>query len=331
MQLASSRGVGSTLGGRTLRDYISAPPVNGNFAELFRLFVIAAAHEVNNSVCSFTYSESDPPDIREKAFRLINSLKRLETLSTIAQGKAGLFAGPCLSDAEWLRLHPSITLAQLGSDRRYIVDPQAVRQFGLEEVRSFRTALFDFASSVEEKMDSIRDVLKPNFERAVRFGKLLSNTLEKLMQGNLDLDCELETKPVCNAYTLCTAMVRDCGLNVQDSVQLSPESSARLVSLNPMFLALIVSNITSNAKRAMEPAGTEGVLQLTTTVCDSVVRFEFADNGCGMSEEVLAKINSGIPVSTKATPTTSDSEQHGVGIAYCRVLAEKNGRKTLCK
>lgn len=324
---APHRPVGSTLERRTLRDHISAPSVNGNFAELFRLFVIAAAHEVLNSVLSFTYCESDPADIREKALKVIKSFKRLEMLSIVAQGMAGFYAAEHFSEEEWLRMGPSITLAPLVSDRKYRVDPQAVRQFGLEEVRSFRIALFDFASTVEGQMNSIRAVLKPNFSRAVRLGKFLSNTLEKLMQGNLDLDDELEKKPVCNISVLCTNLALSCGLNVNASSALAPEYSSRLVSFNPMFIALIISNISSNAKLAMEFTGTDAVLDLTTTVCGSFVRFEFADKGCGMPEEVVSSINAGIPISTKTPTVNPDAEQHGIGFAYCRLLAEKMGGK----
>jgi signal transduction histidine kinase len=153
--------------------------------------------------------------------------------------------------------------------------------------------------------------------QSLKFGLLLSNCLEKLMLGSLDLDAQLMSRKVGNI--LNNASKAGC---VFECHYQPPRIKGSRVIVNPIFSALIFLNIFSNSKRALEKKGMEPKVEASIRRKGNMAIFEFTDAGCGMPPEIMEKLNAGLSVTTK-----EESGAHGIGFQYCRELAEKMGGK----
>uniref|UniRef100_UPI002FBDD864 sensor histidine kinase n=2 Tax=Azorhizobium caulinodans TaxID=7 RepID=UPI002FBDD864 len=100
------------------------------------------------------------------------------------------------------------------------------------------------------------------------------------------------------------------------SLALSTERHAILV--NNIQLQQVLFNLITNAVQAMANAATpERHLRISTATVEDNVEVTIEDTGCGMSQEVIARIFQ--PFFT--TKTTG----MGVGLAICRSIMERHG------
>ncbi|WP_081433927.1 trifunctional serine/threonine-protein kinase/ATP-binding protein/sensor histidine kinase [Azorhizobium caulinodans] len=103
---------------------------------------------------------------------------------------------------------------------------------------------------------------------------------------------------------------------IQLSLALSTERHAILV--NNIQLQQVLFNLITNAVQAMANAATpERHLRISTAIVQDNVEVTIEDTGCGMSQEVIARIFQ--PFFT--TKTTG----MGVGLAICRSIMERHG------
>lgn len=103
---------------------------------------------------------------------------------------------------------------------------------------------------------------------------------------------------------------------IQLSLDLSTERHAILV--NNIQLQQVLFNLITNAVQAMANAATpERHLRISTATVQDNVEVTIEDTGCGMSQEVIARIFQ--PFFT--TKTTG----MGVGLAICRSIMERHG------
>jgi len=102
---------------------------------------------------------------------------------------------------------------------------------------------------------------------------------------------------------------------------------SRSILVDPFCFALIVDNLLSNAKRAIEEKTEEGKdpdLRVSVIIShdNGFILFEFKDLGNGMSEDTMKSLNEGGQVTTKEA---SASGVHGLGFHFCRELAKEMG------
>ena len=112
--------------------------------------------------------------------------------------------------------------------------------------------------------------------------------------------------------TKCTVTFESLGEGIKDAQ----------VLVNPVFSFLILRNILSNAETAMKAKELEPHVDVFIYSNNGTVVFEFMDQGCGMSAEVMEKLNAGEQVTTK-----EGEGNHGLGFRYCGELAKKMGGK----
>ena len=288
------------------------------FAELFKLFFSAVDHELGNSLVGTIglIELGTNRELARVADDLYYTYKRLSILQTLALGSS--------SSCSLTRFFSAQEIEHLGiGENQSASDIEAIKKIGLHEVRKFRALLLELnsVSSNLSPEEYSGDKFGPSMAQSLKFGLLLSNCLEKLMLGSLDLDAQLMSRKIGNILNNAgkVGCVFECHYQ-------PPRIKGSRVVVNPIFSALIFLNIFSNSKRALEKKGMEPTVAVSIRRKGGTAAFEFTDNGCGMPSDIMEKLNAGLPVTTK-----EESGEHGIGFQYCRELAEKMGGKLYVK
>lgn len=288
------------------------------FAELFKLFFSAVDHELGNSLVGTVglIELGKNKELARVADELYYTYKRINILQTLALGSRS-----SCSLARFFSVQ-EIENLRIGDDQS-TSDIEAIKEVGLQEVRKFRALLLElnFVSSNLPPEEYSGDKFGPSMVQSLKFGLLLSNCLEKLMLGSLDLDAQLMSRKVGNI--LNNASKAGC---VFECHYRPPRIKGSRVIVNPIFSALIFLNIFSNSKRALEKKGMEPKVEVSIRRKGDMAAFEFTDEGCGMPPRIMEKLNAGLSVTTK-----EESGEHGIGFQYCRELAEKMGGRLYVK
>jgi len=300
------------------------------FGKWFYLLFRAVSHEVGNSINIFRFFSAQRKwEKRETVNELINSYSRLSILSSIASGNSffewnhacALFSNEEGRKVGLIRLdHPALD---------GVVEPNfdGIRETGLAEVRNFRSLLLELGDHFREQAEAHKD--KRNLfhlNRAVECGSLLSVYLEKLMAGSIDFTADLmkleigdiKEGPGSSIAFRWDLIASECLLKT--SMASPADAAGMAVEANPFFCNLILVNIASNAMRAVGTAGAEPAVELSVSPGEETIAFRFTDRGCGMSRDVMDKLNSGERISTK-----DEEGEHGLGFNYCAELARQMG------
>jgi len=298
-----------------LTDRISPLICNDKFVELFNLFCAAVTHEVGNAFIGLKLAVfRQKPELMRKLEKLESVFRRIDILGSLAKktsyldtrGGADLFTD---KEKEVLNIRQE--------DDKYTADLPAIRKIALRDVRRFRKMLGSFENSELE--------LSEKASRIFVFGKVLTNSLEKLLLGDLDLDVDLVRMKVGGKTSSVKADITEVRKLSNSTLNFEYQREGvkeAHVKTNPVFLLLITKNILSNSERAMNSKGLEPHIDIEVYGKNGNIIFEFSDKGCGMETEIMKRLNSGEQVTTK-----DEGGIHGLGFQYCRGLAEKmNGR-----
>jgi hypothetical protein len=303
---------------------------NEEFAKWFYLFFKAVSHEVGNSVNIFRlFSAEKGWEKKETVTELIDSYTRLSILTFIASGK-GYF--------EWSQI--SALFSQVEGERIGVFrsdnpaldgffkpDFDGIREVGLAEVKKFRSLILELSDHFGGQAAAAKDEShKFHFNRAVGYGSILCDNLQKLMAGDMDFAADMVKLDIGDieqgpSSSIAKRMESTAsGHLLKTRVTSLGVTEAVAVEANPFFCTLIFENIASNAARALEIAEEKPVIDLYITPGNEMVAFRFTDLGCGMSRETMDKLNSGEQVSTK-----HEEGEHGLGFNYCAELARQMG------
>lgn len=286
------------------------------FANLFSLFSKAMAHEIGNSLTAIKLGAQ-----ATKNTELLETITKLQS----AYDRTGFLHQLATNDSH--SFHFSAMVFSLEERERLgfkvdgnsvSADISSIREMGLEEVRKFRSNLLTLGS-----LQTQNEAYKSNINTLLTLGPLVATCLEKLMLGSLDLDAELiNMKP---EKIISTGDHNECKTKVSFSTSQTKEIE---VLCNPIFSALVVSNIYSNARRAMKQVGANLEMEILVYRRGDVLVFEYTDQGCGMTLDMAKKLNLGVQFTTKSP---KEPGKHGIAFNYCRELAEKMGGKLYVK
>jgi hypothetical protein len=196
---------------------------------------------------------------------------------------------------------------------------EALRLLCLAEIKNMSSlceAFHPFFNRSDIDHSSKNELFKLAF-----IAKPLLVLMEKLLEDDLDLNEEaIQKADVVSENRIFGAIRHLAAIHRFKSIKFIFDESLKettIIRCNKIIRNLIFSNIIANAKRAMEQSE-DAELQINIYKKDGYVVFEFRDNGCGMSEEIMTKLNFGERVTTKQEPG-----EHGIGFQYCRDLAKK--------
>ena len=303
---------------------------NEEFGKWFHLFFKAVSHEVGNSINIFRlFSAEKGWEKKETVTELIDSYTKLSILSSLASGKCyfewshacAVFSRGRLEEIGIFQSsHPAL-------DGYIEPNFDGIREVGLAEVREFRSLLLELSDHFREQAEAHKEGRSLfHLNRAVECGSLLSGYLEGLMIGNIDFTADLmklEIGDMADAHgsPIAVKWSRTAAEHMLKTNMTCPaDAGSMAVVANPFFCTLIFENIASNAERAMETAGAEPEVELSVSPGEDTVSFRFTDRGCGMSKDVMDKLNSGERISTK-----DEEGEHGLGFNYCAELARQMG------
>jgi signal transduction histidine kinase len=281
---------------------------------LFRLFFSAVSHEVANSLQGLRTLDDDPISgcCEHYTRDIVLSFNRLKSLGDLSPamdgerltGELALLYPDEFIDADHLDSKGKTALI-LGLKIRSLAD--------------LRSSLIE-AGPVFEAMASDEST-RENLDRALTYGKMLCNALDKIIRGNFDLSSEIVPQRVLGKSSVLRALIstaREAGVEINLSEIDASLYGSRVLS-NPLFLRLIVANVFANAKRATESTKDDRTVSIFINGEAGKVCVRFVDCGCGMDAKTMDKLNSGIQTTTKK------GSGHGIGFSYCRSLAEKLG------
>lgn len=280
----------------------------------FRLFFSAVSHEVANSLQGLKVFDEDPQSgncerITRGIILNFNRLRMLGSLSPEMDNRR--------LTGEFTLLFPDEGISADGLS----AESKAALLKGLK-IR----ALAELNASLNEAEPVFRAIagteeLRSNLNRALTYGKLLCSALEKIILGVFDLSSEILPQRVLGRSSVLRALTstaREAAVQIH-LAEIEPSLFNTEVQSNSLFLRLIIANVYSNARRAMESTESDPHIRIFMNLEGDNAVIRFVDNGCGMDVETMAKLNSGIQTSTKK------EAGHGIGFSYCRDLAEKLG------
>lgn len=320
------------------------------FKEIVGLFIVSITHESGGMLTDSGYALEKLLGEKKVDLDLANLLQsRLSTLGSILSGIP--VYRTCLDDFQKKELRCLNPVERgLGDKDRsqlifYTINSRQARKIVLKDARKFRVRINELKAIYEALgVEGINQVAhRPIVQQELN--RLLLNI--ELVTGTLDL---VETLCLDNFdFSSRTVALRIVGKDgwrthkdliygfIPRAIQYQSIPTPQLKSdwhpldglkamVDPFFYMLIVKNILSNAKRAAEERGIKLQVELFARVEAGKVILEFKDNGNGMAQEIMDKLNSGIQVTTK-----TDEGPHGLGFDYCRKLAEKMGGKLYVK
>lgn len=209
-------------------------------------------------------------------------------------------------------------------------DMKALRRIVLREVRQLREEIRILVKGVEkippEDAKLEPEVLDFHKRRLDRYGNMVCDCLEQLMQGDVDFkegyvrqqleDPEARTRDNVLEFIEHASRFRGCIFELSYE---SEELKTATVRHHPIFLTLILENIFANARRALWDHDPK-MVDISVRQEDRKVVFELTDFGCGMLPEIVERINAGERVTTRME---QQGQEHGLGIWYCKQLAQK--------
>jgi signal transduction histidine kinase len=283
-------------------------------AVFFRLFFSAVSHEVANSLQGLRAFDTDPKsgDCERITRDIILNFNRLRTLGGLSPAMDGVTL-----TREFALLFP---------DEGISADNLSAESKGALLKGLKIRALAELHSSLNEADPIFRAIagteeMKSNLNRALTYGKLLCGALEKIILGVFDLSSEIIPQKVLGRSSVLRALTstaREAAVKIH-LTEIEPSLFNTDVQSNPLFLRLIIANVYSNARRAIERTECDPHIRIFMNKEGDKAVIRFVDGGCGMDAETMGKLNCGIQTSTKP------EAGHGIGFSYCRSLAEKLG------
>jgi len=156
--------------------------------------------------------------------------------------------------------------------------------------------------------DKGTDLLKVIDDCVEYSNKIVSDLLD--YSGEIKLE-KIKTTPYC--------LVRDvlAKLSIPDNVKvLNLTSNEDVINVDPPKMERVFSNLIKNSFDAMPNGGT---LKVTSNKLKDGIEIDFVDNGVGMSEEIVKKIESPF--------FTTKAKGMGIGLSICnRILEAHHGR-----
>jgi signal transduction histidine kinase len=285
------------------------PMASVNVMDLVFSFVNATHHEIGSPTsCLITTAKQYPQEMQDAIERFAKSWHRLKDLNSVVND--------ILEPKESHLTEEEIKELQAGECK--CANLEALKPLLLAETKKLIEILND--------LDALRKKY-PNIDHAgeVALDALISNVkplfilLEKLLEEddpNEEIAQRIDSMSKKRLFTaiLTLAIIHGFGTF---GTNYDKKLEGTIIRCNEVIRNLIFSNIIVNAKRATEQSE-DAKLQINIFKKDDYVVFEFKDNGCGMSEESMNKLNFGERVTTKQEPG-----EHGIGFQYCRELAQK--------
>ncbi|MFH0738069.1 MAG: ATP-binding protein [Candidatus Micrarchaeota archaeon] len=302
----------------------SAKMSDAQFKEWFTIFITAVNHEIGNSLHvlrnKLATSRDSSSMVAADSFILLSSLQMISE-GNPDRGGFGLCRFP-------REVRERLKNIETGEP-----NIAAIKDAALPIIGTLRSSLpamrADFPLVIGSENE---ELFRFHLNRAITFGSMLCDHLEMLMksEGNFTpamisvrVATTPEERPLGNprhAFSLLYQVGLCSSGLVQVGRTLEASTARASVQTDPIFFSLIAANIISNVKRASELAGAETRVEVSATKIGGFIELRFTDFGCGMDEDVMGKLNSGIPVTTK-----TEEGEHGIGFGYCRKLAEKMG------
>lgn len=275
------------------------------FRELYIIYVRAFVHELTNriAIVGFVAFMEDESDGKQVCACIEEIRKATNDLAEFAWKKADIPAEAQGMFDETGYMH--VDLLKTIAERRVRIIRSAIEKFESEPF-----AMFLRKAEVKTHI--------PDLERIKTIGTLLVNMLSDLLDGKTE-----------NATNIA-AELREVEISLEDKSIITCKRDPAIeftnkypeIICNPAYARLIVTNIFSNAKRALEQVGKPLEADYSFEQTETTVKIRITDEGCGMAPEVMEKLNGGISITTK--PKTPGSV-NGLGFQYCRDLARKMG------
>ncbi|MCI0503495.1 ATP-binding protein [Candidatus Micrarchaeota archaeon] len=287
---------------------------SGHFSGLFRLFLSAFSHEIGNSLQTFRLMAQHSNGLGDDLVNgMVDDFKRLRLLGEVA-------SKPVDSNmaSEFNRLFPE-RLFELQDLDDFAKDSQ-VRSLSLSCVMRLEQSICESGRLFRDAASRRKD-LKFHFNRVMAYGSLICQAIRKIILDDFDFSSECGPQKALGRGSVahaCAKAVQEASLKIK-FCEIDASIGQACVRSNPLILRLILANVCSNAKRALEASGADPLVRVFVNREGDGILIRFADSGCGMDSETRDKLNSGVQTSTKA------ETGHGVGFSYCRSLAEKIG------
>jgi signal transduction histidine kinase len=187
----------------------------------------------------------------------------------------------------------------------------------LNSLTSFSGLLINHTDSLSK--DEIR-MLAQDLDKSV---KNLFALLENLLEWSRSQTGNIEFKP--EVFDIATVMEENKALLTAQAqtkkIEIAYKSEGtRIVNAHKNSVTTVVRNLLSNAIK-FTPEG--GSIWLTAEARQGQVHVAIADNGVGMSPEVVQKL---FRIDTKhSTKGTANEKGTGLGLILCKDFIEKNG------
>lgn len=192
------------------------------------------------------------------------------------------------------------------------------------DIRTPLTAIYGATSTVIENYDSLTraqqlkllDDARDDAEWLIRMVEnLLSVT--RINGGQV----QVTKTPVVLEELVDTAVIKFKKRYPQAPLSVAIPDDFITVAVDPLLMEQVLMNLLENAV-----LHAEGMTELCLTVSedDDHLIFEIADNGCGISEEIMARLFSGVPGSEKASPDVRRNSM-GIGLSVCAAIITAHG------
>lgn len=313
------------------RQILEGNITNRKFAYLAKIFGTALRHELGNGLqgCrDIEYCRTGDIELSEK---LVSSYKRICKYIELVSVQAGLTSRKFFNSAhhrftdeerEILEYNDTGTEIEINLEKtktRMIKNIQEVREYAakfLEEIGELRT---DDERAYSREYSRVKDLLP-----------LLCDSLENLCNGTVNDSGYKKKTKVMDSEKLSEMSVLHKLVLFQDiaiqTVEITEEARSSSVLFNPIMGILVFTNICSNAERAAKAKDVKLEFKIKIEKIADKIVFELTDNGIGMDDETMTKLNLGVQVSTK-----TDEGEHGIGFNYCRMMAEEMDGKLYVK
>ena len=212
-----------------------------------------------------------------------------------------------------------------------INNPNHIARLGAQTLREKLVSLEHFIGDLlEDGNDELVTVFREKFARAHEQIQLIDEGTHRIADivtsmrsaSRQDDDIPQTIDPVTgleNSIRLVSSKYKHL-VRITLHADTRARVSGKMSRLNQVFMNLMVNACQAVEERHAK-AGTEyqGALSVTTVLLGDRLEIRFEDNGCGMSENTLARLS---------TPffTTKDAERGtGLGMSICRAIIDEHG------
>ncbi|MBU0586250.1 ATP-binding protein [Candidatus Micrarchaeota archaeon] len=284
------------------------PLSDKEFTRRFQLLHNSAHHEIGNSLAalvaqiyrtkSFSFEELS---ISSNPFIKLGALLYFIRTRTINEHEIHLF-----SKSELNQLF-----------QKKIIDYSKVREIALSEINKLRTGICKIIEITNTLFgQDVQGRISSDAVKLEKHGTILCYELEALMLGKQEI---LEGK-FQSIFPIMQAIKES--VYEYPSYELSLDKFNVLCSLSSLLL--ISRNIHDNSRRSAKQAARNLELQVFLEQKNGKLAISFNDNGAGMNEETMKKLNSDERVTTKSRDIPGE---HGLGFLTCREYARMMGGK----